>query len=123
MLDHVSLGVGDFAASAAFYDAALAPIGYRRMAEFGPAIGYGSKFPCFWIYDAGAEASVMSGFHIALLAPDRSSVDAFHVAALAHGGRDDGAPGLRPQYHEHYYAAFVIDPAGHKIEVVHHKPA
>jgi catechol 2,3-dioxygenase-like lactoylglutathione lyase family enzyme len=123
MLDHISLGVSDLTTSAAFYDAVLAPMGYQRMAEFGPAIGYGAKFPAFWIYAAGDAATVLPGFHLALRAPDRAGVDAFHAAALAHGGTDDGAPGLRPQYHEHYYAAFVLDPTGHKIEAVHHKPA
>jgi catechol 2,3-dioxygenase-like lactoylglutathione lyase family enzyme len=123
MLEHVSIGAGDVAASAACYDAVLEPFGYRRMVEFGPAIGYGSKFPGFWIGDAGDQATASPGLHIALLAPDRAAVDAFHAAALAHGGTDDGAPGLRPQYHEHYYAAFVLDPTSHKIEAVHHKPA
>jgi catechol 2,3-dioxygenase-like lactoylglutathione lyase family enzyme len=123
MLDHVSLGVRDLSASASFYDAVLEPLGYRRVMEFGQAIGYGSKVPDFWIGDAGAAAAASPGLHIALSSPDRAAVDAFYAAALSHGGMDDGAPGLRPEYHEHYYAAFVIDPSGHKIEAVHHKPA
>jgi catechol 2,3-dioxygenase-like lactoylglutathione lyase family enzyme len=124
MIDHASLGVSDLAASAAFYDAALAPLGLDRQLEFEGAVGYGSGAPVFWIGRPhnGAPISPPPGLHLALTAPDRAAVDAFHGAALGAGGRDAGAPGLRPHYHAHYYAAFVLDPDGYKVEAVCHRP-
>ena len=128
MIDHVSLGVGDLAASRAFYDAVLAPLGYRRRYDLDDASGYGASAPHplkeqalpFWIGHAPAGAA-LSG-HVCFTAPSRAAVDAFHRAALAAGGRDNGKPGLRPHYHANYYAAFVIDPDGHRIEAVRHTP-
>lgn len=128
MIDHVSLGVGDLAASRAFYDAVLAPLGYRRGYDLDDASGYGASAPHplkeqalpFWIGHEPAGAA-LSG-HVCFTAPSRAAVDAFHAAALAAGGRDNGKPGLRPHYHAHYYAAFVIDPDGHRIEAVRHTP-
>ena len=128
MIDHVSLGVGDLAASRAFYDAVLAPLGYHRRYDLDDASGYGSPAPHplkeqalpFWIGHEPAGAA-LSG-HVCFTAPSRAAVDAFHAAALAAGGRDNGKPGLRPRYHAHYYAAFVIDPDGHRIEAVRHTP-
>ena len=125
MLDHISIGVRDLERSAAFYDAALAPLGFKRLMEFPEAIGYGAEHPFFWI---GAPANPLvpprgSGLHICLRAASRAAVDAFHKAALAKGATDDGAPGLRAHYHPAYYAAFVLDPDGYKIEAVCHKPA
>ncbi|MGO1076675.1 VOC family protein [Inquilinus sp. CA228] len=128
MLDHVSIGVADLGASRAFYDAALAPLGYGRILDFDDATGYGEPMPArtghFWIGKAEAgKLAPMPGLHIAFGAPDRASVDAFHAAALAAGGRDNGAPGPRPHYHPNYYGAFVIDPDGHHVEAVCHDPA
>lgn len=124
MLDHISIGVRDLKRSAAFYDAALAPLGLRRLMEFPEAIGYGAEHPFFWI---GAPKRPLSppkgsGLHICLRAPSRAAVDAFHKAALAKGAVDDGAPGLRPEYSPAYYAAFVLDPDGYKIEAVCRAP-
>jgi catechol 2,3-dioxygenase-like lactoylglutathione lyase family enzyme len=125
MLDHVSLGVADLARSQAFYDRALQPLGLRRLHDFDGASGYGDTTAVFWIgtpIDAGRRVAAGGGTHVAFAAPSRSAVDAFHRAALAAGGRDDGAPGLRPIYHENYYGAFVLDPDGHKVEACCHKP-
>ncbi|HYD98614.1 MAG TPA: VOC family protein [Alphaproteobacteria bacterium] len=123
MLDHLSIGVSDFARAAAFYDACLAPLGGRRVMEFGESIGYGTDYPSFWVGRVeGAGRAAIPGLHICLQAPDRAAVDAFHAAALWAGGRDDGAPGLRPHYHATYYAAFVLDPDGTRIEAVCHRP-
>jgi catechol 2,3-dioxygenase-like lactoylglutathione lyase family enzyme len=124
MIDHLSLPVRDIARAALFYDAALAPLGLRRLMEFPGAIGYGADHPGFWIGEGqGAIARPGAGLHVAFAAPDRASVDAFHAAGLAAGGRDDGAPGLRPRYHADYYGAFLIDPDGFKVEAVCHRPA
>ncbi|HWE73455.1 MAG TPA: VOC family protein [Stellaceae bacterium] len=128
MIDHLSLGVRDLARSRDFYDAILAPLGYCRGFDHDDAAGYGlsEKHPLgeqglpFWI---GSEAKgVALNGHVCFSAPDRAAVDAFHQAALAAGARDNGAPGLRPQYHASYYAAFVIDPNGHRLEAVCHQP-
>ncbi len=120
MLDHVSLAVADFARANAFYATALAPLGIERLMEFHPpggnAAGFGAEGrPFFWIGDGpGAGGRT----HVAFAAADRASVAAFHRAALAAGGRDNGGPGLRPQYSPLYYAAFVLDPDGNNIEAV-----
>jgi catechol 2,3-dioxygenase-like lactoylglutathione lyase family enzyme len=118
VLDHVTIGVTDFTRAAAFYDAALAPLGLVRSSSDGARFaGYGEVGvrPYFWI---GRKTAVATGMHVAFVAPDRPTVQAFHRAALAAGGLDSGGPGLRPQYHSDYYAAFVLDPDGHKIEAV-----
>ena len=117
MLDHVTIGVGDLERAKAFYDAALRPLGIERLyAEGETFAGYGAAGRAFfWI---GARDEVTTGTHIAFMAPDRRTVDAFHTAALAAGGRDNGPPGLRPRYHPDYYGAFVLDPDGHNIEAV-----
>lgn len=120
MLDHVSLKVSDYRRAAAFYDAALAPIGYRRLMGDGAAFaGYGAERPDFWI---GAADQAIGAAHVAFAVTDRASVDAFHAAAIAAGGRDNGAPGVRPHYHPDYYGAFVLDPDGHNVEAVCHAP-
>lgn len=125
MLHHLSLGVSDLARAAAFYDAALRELGYVRVWTDADAIGYGRP-------GGGDKLAIKlrkgvavpgAGFHLALAAPDRASVARFHAAALAHGGTDDGPPGLRPHYGEHYYAAFVVDPDGHRLEAVINTPA
>jgi catechol 2,3-dioxygenase-like lactoylglutathione lyase family enzyme len=119
MLDHVGLRVSDYARSKRFYERALAPLGYRVMLEFGgDAAGFGAERPDFWI-SPGAPAAPL---HVAFTCPDRATVDAFYRAALEAGGRDNGAPGLRPEYHPTYYGAFVLDPDGHNVEAVCHRP-
>ena len=126
MLHHISLGVSDIERAGAFYDAALTPLGYVRVwedlrpGEPGQAIGYGlpGGGDKLAIKHVEKQSQPGPGFHLAFAAPDRTSIAAFHVAALAHGGRDNGAPGPRSDYGSHYYAAFVIDPDGHHLEAV-----
>jgi catechol 2,3-dioxygenase-like lactoylglutathione lyase family enzyme len=122
MLDHVTISVSNIARAIAFYDRTLIPLGVERLyAEGTTAFGYGAdKKAFFWI---GLREDVQTGAHIAFAAKDRATVDAFHAAALAAGGRDNGAPGLRPHYHANYYGAFILDPDGHNIEAVCHRPA
>ena len=129
MIDHVGFKVSDYAASKAFYERALAPLGYGLVMEVTPGLsgsdshhaGFGaSGKPDFWI--GTSQATIGQGLHVALIARSRADVDAFHAAALAAGARDNGAPGLRPIYHPHYYGAFVLDPDGHNIEAVCHAP-
>jgi catechol 2,3-dioxygenase-like lactoylglutathione lyase family enzyme len=121
-LGHLSLGVADLARSIAFYDAALAPLGGVRVWRDERGAGYGPPGGGDRLALKRQAAPVRPpgpGFHLAFDAPDRAAVDAFHAAALAHGGTCDGPPGLRPQYGPTYYAAFVIDPDGHRLEAVH----
>jgi len=125
MLHHLSLGVRDLDVAGAFYDAALGALGYRRVFADGTAIGYGiedgkDKFCLKLRSDSSAPGT---GFHLAFAAPSREAIDAFHARALAAGGRDNGAPGPRPAYGKHYYAAFVVDPDGHHVEAVKNDPA
>jgi catechol 2,3-dioxygenase-like lactoylglutathione lyase family enzyme len=128
MLDHIGFGVSDFARSKAFYERALAPLGYRVVVQVTPEetggdayAGFGDdRKPYFWI---GTGSSLKGRLHVALVAKDRAAVDAFYHAALAAGGTDNGAPGLRPHYHPNYYGAFVLDPDGHNVEAVCHAPA
>jgi catechol 2,3-dioxygenase-like lactoylglutathione lyase family enzyme len=129
MIDHIGFPVSDYAKSKAFYTQALAPLGYTLVMEIdaertesrAPAAGFGAGGkPDFWI---GGEGGLEKPVHAAIVAKDRASVDAFHRAALAAGGKDNGAPGLRPHYHANYYGAFVLDPDGHNIEAVCHAPA
>ncbi len=119
-LDHIGFNVGDFAASKAFYLAALSPLdlGIVAEGEGWAMIGKDGRGD-FWFGAFGAKPGPI---HLAFSAADRAQVCAFHAAALAAGGTDNGAPGLRPQYHPHYYGAFVIDPDGHNIEAVCHHP-
>jgi catechol 2,3-dioxygenase-like lactoylglutathione lyase family enzyme len=120
MIDHVSVAVRDLAASGRFYDAVLAPLGYTRMIERPTTIGFGKKYPDFWLNERRVMPApdLDSGGHICLRAPDTRAVEAFHAAALNAGGSSNGAPGSRPEYTEGYYAAFVRDPDGNKIEAV-----
>ena len=128
MLDHIGFPVSNYGRSKSFYLKALAPLGYTLVMEVGQevekgfsAAGFGANGkPDFWI---GGEGKLDRPIHIALAAKDRASVDAFYRAALAAGGKDNGAPGLRPHYHPNYYGAFVLDPDGHNIEAVCHTPA
>ena len=120
MIDHVTANVSDFDAAKQFYTQALAPLGYSVRAEFEGAAGFGTGegIPDFWI----GSSSDRGATHIAFNAPDRAAVDRFHDAAMAAGGKDNGPPGLRPHYHETYYAAFVHDADGNNIEAVSHRP-
>jgi catechol 2,3-dioxygenase-like lactoylglutathione lyase family enzyme len=118
MIDHINIGVADVAASRAFYEPALAPLGYVVLMDRTYGVGFGRDGkPDFWISDRPSSAPL----HVAFAAPDRETVDAFHAAALAAGGRDNGPPGLRP-YHPSYYGAFVLDPEGNNVEAVSHRP-
>lgn len=132
MIDHTGIIVSDFARSRAFYQAALAPIGYQLLAEIPAAVtksaevaGFGEPpKPDFWITKATLERPVnRPALHVAFRVGSRALVDAFYHAALEAGGADNGAPGPRPHYHPNYYGAFVLDPDGHNIEAVCHEPA
>ena len=120
MIDHISVGVADLERSARFYEAAFAPLGLTKIVARPATIGFGKEYPEFWINLRAGMAPVPqeSGTHICLRARSTAQIDAFHTAALEAGGRSDGAPGPRPEYHQSYYAAFVTDPDGNRIEVV-----
>jgi catechol 2,3-dioxygenase-like lactoylglutathione lyase family enzyme len=127
MIDHLGFSVSDLARAKAFYQQALAPLGIDVIMELSAeqtganghvGFGEGGK-PYFWI---GAAAALRGSLHVAFAAGSRAAVDAFYRAALAAGGRDNGAPGLRPHYHASYYGAFVLDPDGHNVEAVCHLP-
>ena len=120
MIDHVSVGVSDLERAARFYEATLAPLGLSRLVTRPAAIGFGKNYPELWINFRADMAPVgpASGVHICLRAKSAGEIDAFHAAALNAGGRSDGEPGLRPHDRVHYYAAFVIDPDGNRIEAV-----
>jgi catechol 2,3-dioxygenase-like lactoylglutathione lyase family enzyme len=127
MLDHISVSVRDYAKSKAFYEKALAPLGITLIMEFGPAGGFGKDGkPFFWIgegkpdYWKEGHESARSPIHVAFRSPDRPTVDAFYRAALAAGGVDHGAPGIRAHYHPNYYGAFLLDLDGNDIEAVCH---
>jgi catechol 2,3-dioxygenase-like lactoylglutathione lyase family enzyme len=123
MIDHIGLRTRDFEKAKAFYTQALAPLGYVLLRDIdvegyrGAGFGVGQK-PDFWI----GLGEPSGPAHVAIAASDRAAVDAFHRAALAAGAKDNGAPGPRPQYHPGYYGAFVIDPDGHNLEAVCHRP-
>jgi catechol 2,3-dioxygenase-like lactoylglutathione lyase family enzyme len=118
MLNHVSIGVRDLAKTKRFYDAALAPLGYKCLSEGASSLGYGDKDVVLWISPTGrpVPADRASGLHFCFDAPDRKAVAAFHQAGLKAGGEDNGAPGLRKDYGPNYYAAFVVDPDGYRLE-------
>ncbi len=129
IIDHIGLQVIDYERSKAFYRLALTPLGIGLVMEIGseltgdhPACGFGRDGkPEFWI--AGTAERAVSPTHVAFVAANRSEVDAFHAAAMAAGGVDNGGPGLRPIYHTNYYGAFALDPDGNNIEAVCHRPA
>src|SRR5262245_45833015 len=127
MLDHVSIGVTDLESSRRFYDAALAPLGLVRLLDFeGRGSDYGTMPAPYGVeLTITAEPGVAPsrGMHLCFRAPDAAAVRAFHAAALRTGGATDGEPGPRPHYHADYYAAFVLDPDGHRVEAVCHAPA
>ena len=118
MIDHVSIGVRDVAKAKRFYDAALKPLGYECLSASEGSLGYGRDTIAFWVSKAESPVSPdsKSGLHFCFSAPTRRSVSAFHAAALKAGGRDNGKPGLRSDYGPDYYAAFVADPDGYRIE-------
>ena len=118
MFDHVSIGVSDIPRAGKFYDAALAPLGYTRLSDGASSLGYGKQGVGLWLgaTKKPVRADMDSGLHFCLIAPDRKAVDAFHAAALKAGGKDNGKPGVRADYSPKYYAAFVIDPDGYRIE-------
>ena len=120
MLDHISIGVSDLERAARFYEPTLAPLGLSRLVTRPATIGFGKIYPEFWINQRAGMAPVAaeSGVHICLRARAQSDVDAFHAAALGAGGRSGGEPGLRPHDRVNYYAAFVIDPDGNRVEAV-----
>lgn len=135
MIDHMGIRPKEIESSRRFYDAALAPLGLANVMEVTAeqtggyhGVGYGKdRKPFFWLSSdsrlAVPKAAGEIGIHIAFEAESRAAVDGFYAAAMAHGGRDNGAPGIRPHYHPAYYAAFVIDPDGVNVEAVCHKPA
>ena len=126
MIDHIGFAVSDLSAARAFYERALAPLGILVLMDVteqmtgghGAHTGFGKDGkPFFWI---GTGKTASGSAHVAFVAPDRATVDELHRAAVAAGGRDNGAPGLRPEYHPDYYGAFVLDPDGNNIEAVNH---
>jgi catechol 2,3-dioxygenase-like lactoylglutathione lyase family enzyme len=126
MIDHAGINVADWDEAKRFYDAAMGAIGAKLLMmvpeEYTGGVkvgGYGRQKPDFWLNES---KDVGPGRHYAFTANNRAEVDAFYKAAMAAGGKDNGAPGLRPQYHENYYGAFVFDPDGNNVEAVCHKP-
>jgi catechol 2,3-dioxygenase-like lactoylglutathione lyase family enzyme len=117
MIDHVGFEVSDLERSGRFYDAVFGALGGRRMLESERAVAYGINAPIVWIVVRGRAPAAGYG-HVALSANGKAAVDAAHAAGLAHGGRDDGAPGRRPQYGPRCYAAYLLDPDGLRVEVV-----
>jgi catechol 2,3-dioxygenase-like lactoylglutathione lyase family enzyme len=120
MIDHISIAVRDLKAAEHFYTALLATLGMTKLREWPTSIGYGKKHPEFWINLRAGMTRVPddSGVHICLRARETAAVDAFHAAGVAGGGTSDGAPGIREKYHPSYYAAFIRDPDGNRIEAV-----
>ncbi len=125
MINHVSIGARDIPAAKRFYDAALGALGYKCLSESPDLLGYGAETPVFWIYASQrpVPADPASGLHFCFDAPTRDSVKQFHKAALGSGGADNGKPGLRKDYGAHYYAAFVTDPDGYRLEAYCGQPA
>jgi len=120
MFNYITLGSNDLGCSRAFYDSALAPLGYRRLETYDNMIGYGAAQPLLYLMTPQDKQAATNGngTMICLAAPDRAAVDAFHAAALAAGGKDEGGPGIRAKVHENFYAAYVRDPDGNKLSAV-----
>jgi catechol 2,3-dioxygenase-like lactoylglutathione lyase family enzyme len=118
MINHVSIGTKDIAAAKRFYDATLTPLGYKCLAQGDEFLGYGGESPAMWVLKVAhpVPPDAASGLHICFDAASRRAVDSFHAAALESGGSDNGKPGLRKDYGENYYAAFVVDPDGYRLE-------
>jgi catechol 2,3-dioxygenase-like lactoylglutathione lyase family enzyme len=121
MFDHVSIGVRDIARAKAFYDRALAPLGFTRLSDGEDSLGYGGETVGLWINLARSPVpdDPKSQLHFCFMASDRESVARFHAAALAAGGRDNGRPGVRADYGQNYFAAYVVDPDGYRLEALH----
>jgi catechol 2,3-dioxygenase-like lactoylglutathione lyase family enzyme len=124
MLDHVSIGVRDIAKAKRFYDSVLQPLGYECLSQGEGSLGYGRGAVVFWVNvtERPVPSDPNSGLHFCFSAPTRKSVDSFHAAALKAGGRDNGVPGIRTDYGSNYYAAFVVDPDGYRVEAYCAKP-
>ena len=119
MIDHVSIEVSDLAAATAFYDAVLKALAFERLVTRDTTVGYGKKYPEFWLNPRmGGGSAPHSGFHVALRCIDPQTVVSFHDAALSSGAVCDGPPGRRPEFSDNYYAAFIRDPDGNRIEAV-----
>jgi len=120
MIDHISISVRDLEAAARFYEAVLGAIGYARLRNRSATVGFGKRYPEFWLNHRPGMPPVApdTGMHICVRAPDVDTVQRFYAAALAAGGTSDGEPGRRPEYSEGYYAAFIRDPEGNRIEAV-----
>src|SRR6516162_2183566 len=118
MISHISIGVLDLAKAGRFYDAALAGLGCKRLYDSAEALGYGAESPELWVMkvERPVKADEASGLHMCFDAADRAGVDAFHKAGIKAGGRDNGKPGVRKDYGDNYYAAFVLDPEGYRLE-------
>ncbi|MBS0525781.1 MAG: VOC family protein [Proteobacteria bacterium] len=118
MFDHVSIGVSDIQRAGRFYDAVLKPLDITRLSDGDTSLGYGEKSPALWVQVANkpVKPDMGSGLHFCFTAKSRAAVDAFHAAALKSGGKDNGKPGVRADYGPKYYAAFVVDPDGYRIE-------
>ena len=119
MIDHISIDVRDLDAAARFYEAVLAPLGHAKLRQRPTTVGFGKRYPEFWLnHRPSLGAARDNGTHICLRASSTAAVDAFHAAAIAAGGTNDGEPGMRPEYNNAYYAAFIRDPEGNRIEAV-----
>ncbi len=119
MIDHISIGVRDLTASSDFYETLLGTIGMQKITEHGDTAGFGKKYPEFWLnHRLERQPQPDNGNHVCIRVESVDAVEAFYAKALELGAGDDGGPGLRPEYHESYYAAFVVDSDGNKIEVV-----
>jgi len=121
VIDHISIQVRDVPGSAAFYDAVLAPLGGRRLMDRGQVLAYGTNHPVFWLGPTESGGAAREA-HLAFVAPDRAAVVAFYEAALAAGAESLHAPREWPEYHPHYFGAFVRDPDGNNVEAVCHAP-
>ena len=124
MFDHVSIGVADLERARKFYDQALEPLGYTRLSNSDNWVGYGAEQPQFWIKPAARPVvpDIESGLHFCFVAKSEDAVRSFHANGIANGGTDNGEPGVRPEYGSFYYAAFMIDPDGYRIEAFFHRP-
>lgn len=118
MLAHVSIGVSDIKRAGEFYDSVLQPLGYKRLYDSEGALGYGDKDPALWLLASGGtvKPDMKSGLHFCFTANAQTDVDAFYAAGVKQGGKDNGKPGIRKDYSPNYYAAFVIDPDGYRLE-------